>query len=56
MKLVALVTDPKTGARYLSRLGEPIEVPARTPSGGLPTVLEEHGAAPKGQPPSRIAA
>jgi hypothetical protein len=36
MKLVALVTEPKSVARYLSKLGEPLDVPGRTPSRGLP--------------------
>jgi hypothetical protein len=36
MKLVALVTEPKSVARYLSKLGEPLEVPGRSPSRGPP--------------------
>jgi hypothetical protein len=36
MKLVAMVTDPKSIARYLAALGEPVEVPARSPSRGPP--------------------
>jgi hypothetical protein len=37
------LTEPKSVTRYLAKLGEPIEVPGRSP-----TILEEHGAAPKG--------
>ena len=36
MKLIAMVTDPKSIARYLAALGEPVEVPARSPSRGPP--------------------
>jgi hypothetical protein len=45
MKLVALVTDPKSVERYLTKLGEPVEVPGCTPSRGPPywksTVLRQ---------------
>jgi Putative transposase len=36
MKLVALVTEPKSIVRYLTKLGEPIDVPARSTSRGPP--------------------
>jgi hypothetical protein len=36
MKLIALVTDPGSVARYLDKLGEPTELPARSPSRGPP--------------------
>lgn len=36
MRLLAMVTDPKGGARYLRTLGEPTEPPARTPARGPP--------------------
>jgi hypothetical protein len=36
MKLVALVTETKSVARYLAKIGEPIEVPGRSPSRGPP--------------------
>ncbi|WP_437592350.1 hypothetical protein [Sorangium sp. So ce1000] len=32
MKLVAMVTEPRNIARFLSALGEPTDVPARSPS------------------------
>jgi hypothetical protein len=36
MKLVALVTDPKSVTRYLAGIGELAEVPGRSPSRGPP--------------------
>jgi len=36
MKLVAMVTDPKSITRTLAALGELTEVPDRSPSRGLP--------------------
>lgn len=36
MRLLAMVTDPKSVARYLRGLGEPTEAPARTPARGPP--------------------
>ena len=36
MKLVALVQDPKSAARFLRHLGEPNEPPARAPAGAPP--------------------
>ncbi len=36
MKLLALVTDPKSVARYLRGIGEPTDVPQRTPARGPP--------------------
>lgn len=36
MKLVALVTDPKSVTRYLAAAGELVEVPDRSPSRGPP--------------------
>jgi hypothetical protein len=36
MKLLAIVTEPKSVARYLSALGEPADVPARAPCRGPP--------------------
>jgi hypothetical protein len=36
MKLLAVVSDPKSIARYLSALGEPTDVPGRSPSRGPP--------------------
>ncbi|WP_437328977.1 hypothetical protein [Sorangium sp. So ce381] len=49
MKLVAVVTAPRNIARFLSALGEPTDVPARSPSVHAPaTVLEEHRSAPQG--------
>ncbi|WP_438008817.1 hypothetical protein WME89_09040 [Sorangium sp. So ce321] len=47
MKLVAMVTEPRNIARFLSALGEPTDVPARSPSvHAATTVLEEHRCAP----------
>jgi hypothetical protein len=49
MKLVALVIDPQSVARYLDKLGEPSELPARTASRGPPywksTVLRHKATA-----------
>jgi hypothetical protein len=49
MKLVALVTESKSIARYLTKLGEPIDVPARSTSRGPPywksTVLRRKAGA-----------
>ena len=36
MRLVALVTDPKSTRRFLRGLGEPTEPPAREPARGPP--------------------
>ena len=36
MKLVAMVTQPKSVARYLAGIGEPVDVPSRAPSRGPP--------------------
>lgn len=36
MKLLALVTEPKSVARYLRALGEPTDPPARAPARGPP--------------------
>jgi hypothetical protein len=36
MKLVALVIDDRSIARYLKKIGEPTEVPARAPPRGPP--------------------
>ena len=36
MRLLAMVTDPRSVARYLRALGEPTEAPARTPARGPP--------------------
>ncbi len=36
MKLVAMVTDPKSVARYLAGLGELADGPSRSPSRGPP--------------------
>jgi Putative transposase len=36
MKLIALVTEPKSIVRYLTKLSEPIDVPARSTSRGPP--------------------
>ncbi|WP_437720441.1 hypothetical protein [Sorangium sp. So ce861] len=48
MKLVALVTEPRNIARFLSALGEPTDVPARSPSvHAAAAVLEEHRSAPQ---------
>ena len=36
MKLLAMVTEPGSVRRYLLRIGEPTDVPARSPSRGPP--------------------
>jgi hypothetical protein len=36
MRLLAMVTEPKSVARYLRALGEPTEPPARAPARGPP--------------------
>jgi hypothetical protein len=36
MKLVAMVTEPRSIARFLAALGEPVDVPGRSPSRGPP--------------------
>ena len=36
MRLLAMVTEPKSVARYLGPLGEPTEAPTRTPARGPP--------------------
>ena len=36
LRLLAMVTAPKSLARYLRALGEPTEAPARTPARGPP--------------------
>ena len=36
MKLVAMVTDPKSVVRYLRSIGEPTELPQRAPARGPP--------------------
>ncbi|WP_437535036.1 hypothetical protein WME79_12445 [Sorangium sp. So ce726] len=49
MKLVAMVTEPRNIVRFLSALGEPTDVPARSPSiHAATTVLEKHRCAPQG--------
>ncbi|WP_437782042.1 hypothetical protein [Sorangium sp. So ce1097] len=46
MKLVAMVTEPRNIVRFLSALGEPTGVSARSPNRA--TVLEKHRSAPQG--------
>ena len=36
MKLLAMLTEPASIARFLTKLGEPADVPARSPSRGPP--------------------
>jgi hypothetical protein len=36
MKLLAMVTEPASFARYLVGIGEPVDVPARSPNRGPP--------------------
>jgi hypothetical protein len=36
MKLLAMITDGASVARYLTKLGEPTDVPGRSPSRGPP--------------------
>jgi len=49
MKLIALVTEPKSIVRYLTKLSEPIDVPTRSTSRGPPywmsTVLRRKAGA-----------
>jgi putative oxidoreductase len=47
MKLIAWVTEPKSIAGYLTKLSEPIDVPARARE-PRPSVLDEHRPAPQG--------
>ena len=54
-KLVAMVTDPKSVARYLTSVGEPPSVPARSPSRG-PPYWQEHGAPAEGARRRRVGA
>ncbi|WP_437835585.1 hypothetical protein [Sorangium sp. So ce1153] len=45
MKLVTMITEPSSIARFLTALGEPTDVPARSPSAdAAAAVLEEHRA------------
>jgi hypothetical protein len=45
MKQLAMVTEPKSVARYLAKIGQATEVPGRSPSRGPPywksTVLRQ---------------
>ncbi|WP_437937011.1 hypothetical protein [Sorangium sp. So ce341] len=34
MKLVAMITEPRSIARFLAVLGEPVDLPGRSPSRG----------------------
>jgi hypothetical protein len=36
MKLVAMITEPSSIVRFLAALGEPTDVPARSPTRGPP--------------------
>ena len=36
MKLIAVIKNPESIARYLARIGEPTEPPARAPDRGPP--------------------
>jgi hypothetical protein len=49
MKLLALITDTKSAARFLAKIGEPTDVPGRSPSRGPPywksTVLRRKAGA-----------
>jgi hypothetical protein len=36
MRLIAVIKDPASIARYLAGVGEPTELPARSPSRGPP--------------------
>jgi hypothetical protein len=57
MKLIAMITEPKSVARFLAALGEPVDVPGRSPSAHVaPAVLEEHRPAPQGARRRRVAA
>ena len=53
-KLVAMVTNPVSIARYLAELGEQADVPPRAPSRGA-SVVEKHRPAPKGARRRRVA-
>jgi hypothetical protein len=56
MKLVAMVTEPRNIVRFLPSLGEPTDVPARSPSVDAATaVLEEHRPLPQGARRRRVA-
>src|SRR6185436_5545190 len=54
MKLVAMVTEPRSIVRFLSSLGEPTDVPARSPNRGPPywksTVLRRKALGDAAQP------
>ncbi|WP_437729457.1 transposase [Sorangium sp. So ce861] len=51
MKLVAMVTEPRNIARFLSALGEPTDVPARSPSfDAAAAVLGVRGAGRRRRP------
>jgi hypothetical protein len=39
MKLVALLTEPRSIARFLTSLGEPTDVPARSPNADVATAV-----------------
>ncbi|XYH95028.1 transposase [Sorangium sp. So ce1128] len=54
MELVAMVTEPSSIVRFLSALGEPTDVPGRSPEPRA-AVLEEHRPAPKGARRRRVA-
>ncbi|WP_437849491.1 hypothetical protein [Sorangium sp. So ce363] len=54
MKLVAMITEPRRIARFLTALGEPTDVPDRSPD-PADAVLEEHRPAPQGAGRRRIA-
>ncbi|XYH95025.1 transposase [Sorangium sp. So ce1128] len=56
MELVAMVTEPSSIVRFLSALGQPTDVPGRSPSAdAAAAVLEEHRPAPKGARRRRVA-
>jgi hypothetical protein len=46
MKLIAVLTQPESATRFLAHLGEPNDIPARSPSRGPPywksTVLRQN--------------
>jgi hypothetical protein len=50
MKLIAMVTEPKSITRFLAGLGEPTDIAARSPSRGPPywksTVLRKNALGP----------
>ncbi|WP_129349659.1 hypothetical protein [Sorangium cellulosum] len=57
MKLVALLTEPSSIARFLTALGEPTDVSGRSPSAdAAAAVLQEHRPAPQGARGRRVAA